>query len=199
MTGLLKCANAIDRLNGWIGRCVAWLLVAAIAISAGNAVLRKSFNMSSNAWLEAQWYLFGAVFMLCAAWTLRDDGHVRVDVLSNMLGPRRRVLIDLICHMLFLIPFAAVMVYLSWPFFMTSFVSGEQSSDAGGLVRWPAKFFILAGFVLLLVQGVSEIIKCFAKLTGALTISADTPPNNEADVAIADPAVSRSKPSGPTT
>ncbi|SHE66855.1 TRAP-type mannitol/chloroaromatic compound transport system, small permease component [Loktanella atrilutea] len=178
MTVLLKIAAVIDRVNGLIGRCLAWLVVAAIVVSAGNAILRKTLNMSSNAWLEAQWYLFGAVFMLCAAWTLRDDEHVRVDVVSSMLSPRSRVVVDLVCHILFLVPFAVVMVYLSWPFFVTSFLSGEQSGDAGGLIRWPAKFFILAGFVLLLVQAVSEIIKCCGKLSGAIPLPPDTPPDN---------------------
>ena len=168
MTALLHLSRFVDRLSGLIGRWVAWLILAAVVVSAGNAILRKSFNLSSNAWLELQWYLFGAIFMLCAAWTLRDDEHVRVDVLSQRLSRRRRAIIDLACHVLFLLPFAALMVYLSWPFFVSSFQSGEQSSNAGGLIRWPAKLWILVGFVLLLVQCLSEIIKRGAMLSGAL-------------------------------
>ncbi len=156
-----------------IGRWIAWLLLVAVIVSAGNAVVRKSFNISSNAWLEAQWYLFGAVFMLCAAWTLREDEHVRVDVLSGWLSPRGRVWIDFVCHILFLMPFAGMMVWLAWPFFVSSYVSGEQSSNAGGLIRWPAKLWVLIGFVLLAAQGVAEIIKRGAMLTGDLPIPED--------------------------
>ena len=170
MTALLGIARAIDCINGLIGRAFAWLILVAVIVSAGNAVIRKSVNMSSNAWLEAQWYLFGAVFMMCAAWTLRENEHVRVDVLSHRLQPRTRVWIDLICHILFLLPFAGLMVWLGWPFFVSSFVSGEQSSNAGGLIRWPAKIWILLGFVLLLAQGVAEIIKRSAMLTGDLPL-----------------------------
>lgn len=173
MSGLLGVARLIDRVNGWIGRAAAWLLLAAILVSAGNAVLRKSFNMSSNAWLELQWYLFGVVFLLCAAWTLREDEHVRVDVLSRRLSPRSRVIIDLVCHIAFLMPFVVLMVYLAWPFFMTSFVTGERSSNAGGLIRWPAKLWVLVGFALLVAQGLSEIIKRGAMLTGSLPLPDD--------------------------
>ncbi|MFD1343164.1 TRAP transporter small permease subunit [Litorisediminicola beolgyonensis] len=168
MSGLLSLSALIDKINGVIGRATAWLLLAAVVISAGNAVIRKAMNLSSNAWLEAQWYLFGAVFMLCAAWTLRDDEHVRVDVLSSRMSPRGRVWVDFLCHILFLLPFAALMVWLSWPFFMSSLMSGEQSSNAGGLIRWPAKLWVLVGFVLLLAQALSEIFKSAARLTGDL-------------------------------
>lgn len=170
MSALLSLARAIDRVNGVIGRWIAWLILVAVLVSAGNAVIRKSFNISSNAWLEAQWYLFGAVFMLCAAWTLREDEHVRVDVLSGWLGPRGRVWIDLVCHILFLMPFAVLMVWLSSPFFFSAYVTGEQSSNAGGLIRWPAKLWVLIGFVLLAAQGISEIVKRGAMLTGHLPI-----------------------------
>lgn len=174
MSAFLKLARMIDALTGWIGRQLAWLILIAVVVSAGNAIIRKSLNISSNGWLELQWYLFGAVFMLCAAWTLRDNEHVRVDVLSTMLSRRAQVIIDLVCHILFLLPFAGIMVYLSWPFFVSAFQSGEQSSNAGGLVRWPAKLWILAGFALLLLQGLSEVIKCSAKLSGALPLPDDT-------------------------
>jgi len=180
MSGLLGIARAIDRVNGIIGRSFAWLILVAVLVSAGNAIIRKTLNISSNAWLEAQWYLFGAVFMMCAAWTLREDEHVRVDVLSQRLSPRARVRIDLICHILFLMPFAVLMVYLAWPFFVSSYTSGEQSSNAGGLVRWPAKIWVLLGFIVLAAQGVSEIIKKAAMLTGHLDLP--DPPQKEDDL-----------------
>ncbi len=173
VSAALSLAGLIDRVNSLIGRALSWLILAAVLVSAANAVIRKTFNVSSNAWLELQWYLFGAVFMLCAAWTLRQDEHVRVDVLSSRLSPRTRVGIDLVCHLLFLMPFAVMMVWLSWPFFMTSFVSGEQSSNAGGLIRWPAKLWVLIGFVMLAAQGVSEIIKRAAMLSGDLPLPED--------------------------
>ena len=173
MTALLGLARGIDRINGLIGRSFAWLILAAVLVSAGNAVVRKAFNLSSNAFLEAQWYLFGAVFMMCAAWTLREDEHVRVDVLSQRMSPRTRVWVDLVCHILFLLPFAGLMVWLGWPFFVSSFTSGEQSSNAGGLIRWPAKIWILLGFVLLLAQGLAEIIKRSAMLSGHLPLPED--------------------------
>ena len=179
MIGFLGVARLIDRVNGLIGKAFAWLILVAVLVSAGNAVVRKSFNLSSNAWLEAQWYLYGAVFLMCAAWTLREDEHVRVDVLSQRLRPRTRVWVDLVCHILFLMPFAVLMVYLAWPFFVSSFTSGEQSSNAGGLIRWPAKIWVLLGFILLLAQGVSEIIKRAAMLTGDLKIPRDDAPEDE--------------------
>ena len=168
MRALLTLARAIDRLNGLIGRWVAWLILAAVLVSAGNAIIRKSFNISSNAWLELQWYLFGAVFLLCAAWTLRENEHVRVDVLSATLSLRGRAIIDLALHVLFLMPFTILMVWLAWPFFISSFLSGEQSSNAGGLIRWPAKLWVLLGFVSFAAQGISEIIKRSAQLAGAM-------------------------------
>lgn len=173
MKALLSLARAIDRVNGWIGRVFAWLVLAAVLVSAGNAIIRKSFNISSNAWLELQWYLFGAVFLLCAAWTLRENEHVRVDVLSATLSARGRAIIDLVLHVLFLMPFVVLMVWLSWPFFISSFLSGEQSSNAGGLIRWPAKLWVLLGFISFAAQGISEIIKRSAQLSGALPFPSD--------------------------
>jgi len=165
---LLKLSNAIDCVMTLVGRYVAWLLIAAVLISAGNAVIRKAAGISSNAWLEVQWYLFGAVFMLAASWTLIQDEHVRIDVVSGRLSPRTRVWIDLICHILFLMPFSLMMVWLSWPFFLRSIESGEMSMNAGGLILWPAKALILLGFIAFTIQGLSEIIKKAAMLTGAL-------------------------------
>ncbi|ETX12818.1 hypothetical protein OCH239_16940 [Roseivivax halodurans JCM 10272] len=173
MTALLRVSRGIDWVNGWIGRTFAWLVLAAVLVSAGNAVIRKSFNISSNSWLELQWYLFGAVFLLCAAWTLERDEHVRVDVLSSRLSARGRAMIDLVCHLVFLMPFVILMVWLSWPFFISSYVSGEQSSNAGGLIRWPAKLWVLLGFVSFTAQGLSEIIKRVAQLAGAIPYPSD--------------------------
>jgi len=163
---LLKMSNAIDAASAFIGRYIAWLIVLAVLISAGNAVIRKAAGISSNAWLELQWYLFGAVFMLAASWTLCKNEHVRIDVLSARFSARTKVWIDLICHLLFLMPFTLMMVWLSWPFFIRSLETGEQSMNAGGLILWPAKALILAGFILFTLQGLSEIIKKAAILHG---------------------------------
>lgn len=174
MSAALKLSQAIDSINSWIGRNIAWLIFVAVLVSAGNAVLRKAFSISSNAWLELQWYLFGAVFMLAAAWTLKKNEHVRIDVVSSNLSNRTRTWIDLICHILFLMPFALLMVWLSWPFFLLSWQSGEMSMNAGGLIVWPAKLVILLGFVLFAAQGVSEIIKKIAMLHGDIPEPTET-------------------------
>ncbi|MEP3435362.1 MAG: TRAP transporter small permease subunit [Hoeflea sp.] len=168
MGNLLALSRFIDRINGFVGRNVSWLVLAAVLISAGNATIRKVFDMSSNAWLEVQWYLFGAVFMLAAGYTLRKNEHVRIDVLAGNLSKRTRDWIDLIGHFLFLLPFCLMMTYLAWPFFWRSFKSGELSSNAGGLIIWPAKAVVLAGFILLTAQAVSEIIKRIAIIRGLL-------------------------------
>jgi TRAP-type mannitol/chloroaromatic compound transport system permease small subunit len=168
MGSLLALSRFIDRINEFIGRNVSWLVLAAVLISAGNATIRKVFDMSSNAWLEVQWYLFGAVFMLAAGYTLRKNEHVRIDVLAGNLSKRTRDWIDLFGHFLFLLPFCLMMTYLAWPFFWRSFQSGEMSSNAGGLIIWPAKASILLGFILLTAQAVSEIIKRIAIIRGLL-------------------------------
>jgi TRAP-type mannitol/chloroaromatic compound transport system permease small subunit len=168
MGSLLALSRFIDRINEFIGRNVSWLVLAAVLISAGNATIRKVFDMSSNAWLEVQWYLFGAVFMLAAGYTLRKNEHVRIDVLAGNLSKRTRDWIDLFGHILFLLPFCLMMTYLAWPFFWRSFQSGEMSSNAGGLIIWPAKASILLGFILLTAQAVSEIIKRIAIIRGLL-------------------------------
>ncbi|MBC7283892.1 TRAP transporter small permease subunit [Hoeflea sp.] len=168
MKNLLVLSRSIDRINEFVGRNVSWLVLAAVLISAGNASIRKAFDMSSNAWLEVQWYLFGAVFMLAAGYTLRKNEHVRIDVLAGNLSKRTRDWIDLFGHFFFLLPFCAMMTYLAWPFFWRSFQSGEMSSNAGGLIIWPAKATILAGFILLSLQAVSEIIKRIAIIRGLM-------------------------------
>jgi TRAP-type mannitol/chloroaromatic compound transport system permease small subunit len=176
MAGLLGLSRIIDRINELIGKSVIWLVLLAVLISAANASIRKAFDISSNAWLELQWYLYGTVFMLAAAYTLLRNEHVRIDILSGRLSKRARDWIDLVCHVLFLMPFCVMMVWLSWPWFIRSFRSGEISTNAGGLIIWPAKFMVLAGFILLTAQGISEIIKRIAVIRGMME---DTQPQHE--------------------
>jgi TRAP-type mannitol/chloroaromatic compound transport system permease small subunit len=166
MAFLLSLSRAIDRLTAWIGKAASWLVLAAVLLSAGNAIVRKAFDWSSNAFLEMQWYLFGAVFMLAAAYTLQRNEHVRIDVLSVRWSQRTRDWIDLAGHVLFLAPFVGLMAWLSWPFFLGSFRSGEVSASSGGLVLWPAKGLVFAGFALLCLQAVSEIVKKALALAG---------------------------------
>lgn len=168
MAALLRLSQSIDKLNEWIGKIAAWAIFVAIIVSALNALSRKLFGLSSNAWLELQWYLFGAVFMLCASWTLAANEHIRIDIVSSRLSQRGRNIVEMIGHFFFLLPFALVMTLLSWPFFILSFQNGEVSSSAGGLIIWPAKLMILAGFALLLVQWLSEVIKRVAVIQGLI-------------------------------
>ena len=168
MKGLLAFSRAVDRFTGWTGRTVAWLVVAAILISAGNATVRKLFDTSSNAWLELQWWLFGAVFLLCASWTLSSNEHIRIDIVSNLLPRSARNTIEIIGHILFLMPICLVILYTSIPFFWRSWMQNEQSSNAGGLPLYPPKMLVALGFALLLVQGVSELIKRIAIMRGDL-------------------------------
>ena len=168
MAILIAVSRIVDAVTGFIGRWVSWLLLAAVLISSGNAILRKSFDISSNAWLEVQWYLYGTVFMLAAAYALLKNEHVRIDILSSTWSKRTRDVIDLVLHAIFLVPFAGLMTYLAWPWFWLSFTSGEISGNAGGLIIWPAKLVVLVGFGLLLAQAFSEIIKRFAIVTGRM-------------------------------
>lgn len=168
MQPLLGLSKAIDRLNEIIGRSVAWLILAAIVVSALNAVVRKLFNSSSNAWLELQWYLFGAAFMLAAAYTLKQNEHIRIDIVYGLFRRRTQHWIDLFGHVFFLLPFVVLMVWLFIPFVRTAWLSGEVSASAGGLIVWPARALLLAGFALLVLQALSEIIKKVAILSGAM-------------------------------
>ena len=168
MDAPLALSRAIDTLNRKIGRSVAWLILVAVIVSAVNAIIRKVFNVSSNAWLELQWVLFGAVFLLCASWTLQVKEHIRIDIVNNLLPKRVQQWIDLIGHLLVLLPFCALMVYHSGPFFMRSYQVNEQSLSAGGLPQWPAKGLVIIGFFLLLLQGISEVIKQIAIMRGKL-------------------------------
>lgn len=166
MQPLLLLARLIDEMNRRISRIACWLVLLACLVSAGNALTRYGLNLSSNAWLEIQWYMFAAMFMLGTSYTLCKNEHVRVDVVYAHLPTRAQIWIDLIGGILFLLPAAAILTWLSWPVFYQVWVSGEMSSSAGGLVRWPVKLFLPLGFGLLLLQGVSEIIKRIAMLTG---------------------------------
>ncbi|HXV32168.1 MAG TPA: TRAP transporter small permease subunit [Sinorhizobium sp.] len=163
---LLGFSRLIDATTERIGKAVSWLILVAVLVSAGNAIIRKAFNVSSNAWLEAQWYLFGAAFMFAAAYTLSQNEHIRIDVVYGHFSRRVQHWIDLLGHLLFLMPFVLLMVYYLVPYIRMSYVSGEVSSSAGGLIIWPAKAILLIGFVLLALQGVSEIIKKIAIMTG---------------------------------
>lgn len=166
MNALLALSRGIDRLNEIIGKTVMWAILVAILISAANALVRKIFSTSSNAWLEAQWYLFGASFLLAAAYTLKQNEHIRIDIVYGMFSRRVQHWIDLMGHTLFLLPFSLLMVYYLWPYTMKSFNSGEMSSNAGGLIIWPAKALLLVGFILLVLQAISEIIKKIAVMRG---------------------------------
>ncbi|MCB1398871.1 MAG: TRAP transporter small permease subunit, partial [Rhodobacteraceae bacterium] len=159
MGGMLALSRAIDRVNELIGKSVSWLILIAVLVSATNAIIRKTLNTSSNAWLELQWYLYGAAFLLAAAYTLKQNEHIRIDIVYGAFSRRVQHWIDLLGHFLFLMPFVLVMLYLLFPYVMLSVRSGEVSTNSGGLIIWPAKALILAGFVLLFLQGVSEIIK----------------------------------------
>lgn len=162
----LRLSRIIDVVNTVIGKAAGWLLLVAVVISAVNAVIRKVFSYSSNAWLDAQWYLFGAAFMLCAAYTLQKNGHVRIDFLVGQISKRKRDAIDIFGHLFFLLPLTLIFIYYSYPFAMRSLQLRETSANAGGLIVWPAKMLILVGFVMLGLQCISELIKRIAILRG---------------------------------
>ncbi len=168
MSLLLKISGLIDWISERIGASIIWLVLAAVLISAGNAIVRKLFNWSSNAFLEIQWYLFAAVFLLGAGYTFLRNAHVRIDFLSNHLSPRTRNWIDIVGIVLFLAPFCLLMIWLSWPLFVNAWESGEMSQNAGGLIRWPVYLIVPVGMGLLLLQSVSELIKRAAFLRGRL-------------------------------
>lgn len=168
MTVLLRLSGQIDRLNERVGHTIYWLILVAVIVSAGNATVRYVLDTSSNAWLELQWYLFSAVFLLGAGYTLLHNEHVRIDLIFGRLPARKRAWIDLFGGVFFLLPMAIVIMVLSWPLFVESYFRHEMSADAGGLLRWPAKLLIPIGFLLLILQGVSEIIKRVGFLRGRI-------------------------------
>jgi TRAP-type mannitol/chloroaromatic compound transport system permease small subunit len=166
MKPLLALSRAIDALNERLSWVADWLVFLSCLISAGNAFSRYAFSISSNAWLEIQWYMFGAVVMLGASYTLRRNEHVRVDIVYSNLSTRRQIGIDIFGGVLFLLPATLILTYLSWPVFYNSWVEGEISGNAGGLIRWPIKILLPLGFALLSLQGISELIKRIAMLSG---------------------------------
>jgi TRAP-type mannitol/chloroaromatic compound transport system permease small subunit len=170
MGGLLGLSRGIDRINMLLGRLAAFLVLAAALISAANAFLRYAFDMSSNAWLEIQWYLFGAIVFLGASETLRRNEHVRVDLVYMSVSDRNRLWIDIVGIILFLLPFTLIMVALAWPVAYRTLMSGEGSFSAGGLIRWPIWMLLPLGFALVALQGVSELIKRIAALRGVVEI-----------------------------
>jgi len=168
MNALLKFSRFIDAVNSRVGGVVIWLVLAAVLISAGNAIVRKVFNTSSNALLEIQWYLFSAVFLLGAGYAFLKNAHVRIDFISNHLSARMRNWIDIVGIVVFLGPLCLILVTLSWPLFANAWTSGEMSQNAGGLIRWPAYLMIPVGIALLFIQAASELIKRFAFLRGLI-------------------------------
>ena len=168
LQALLKLSRGIDAFTRWTGKRLAWLILVAVVISAINAIMRKTFDISSNSWLELQWVLFSIVFLMCSPWTLLDNEHIRIDIVSNALPKTARSVIDVIGHAFFLMPLCIVMIITGGPFFMRSFEVNEQSGNAGGLPQWPAKSLVIVGFAFLLVQGISELIKRIAVMRGLI-------------------------------
>ena len=168
LKALLPVTRVIDAINQWLGRRVAWLILAAVLVSTVNAIIRKAFDTSSNAWLELQWVLFSMVFLLCSPWTLLANEHIRIDIVNNMFPKRVRDSIDVIGHAFFLLPLAIVMIITGIPFFLRSYEINEQSGNAGGLPQWPSKALIMIGFAFLLAQGISELIKRLAIMRGLI-------------------------------
>lgn len=168
MKSLLAISRMIDTVSDWIGRWMSWLILLAVIVSTVNAVIRKLFDVSSNSWLELQWVLFGAVFLLCAPWTLMANEHIRIDIVNSLLPKSTRNWIDVLGHVVFLLPLTVIMMLVSWPFALRSLAINEQSINAGGLAQWPAKFLIPIGFTLLFIQGLSELIKRLAIISGHL-------------------------------
>lgn len=166
MKFLLGLSRLIDRLNEFVGGIVIWICLIVVLVSSGNAVIRKIFDSSSNGWLELQWYLFGALFLLSSGYTLLRNEHVRVDILSSKLTRTHQIWIEIFGVLFFLLPMALLIMFLSWPVFTEAYIQNEQSSNAGGLVRWPAKLLIPIGFGLLVLSGFSHLIKCVGFLSG---------------------------------
>lgn len=184
LDALLRLSRAIDAVNVRIGKACSLLILVTIFISAGNAVVRKTLDTSSNAWLEAQWYLFSAIFLLCAAWTLIVNEHIRIDIVSNFFSQRARNWIEIIGHTLFLMPFTLVMIITSWRFFLASYRVNEQSGNAGGLLQWPVKFLIPLGFAILFVQAISELIKRIGVMRGRIPDPHAATPHHPAEAEI---------------
>lgn len=193
MKFLLSISKAIDYINTRVGKAVIWLTLVVVLVSATNAVVRKVFSVSSNAWLELQWYLFGAIFLLASGYTFLLNEHVRVDVLSQRFSRRVQIYIEIFGILFFLFPAAILIFWLSLPFFYQSFVLHELSSNTGGLIRWPAKLLIPAGFLLLILAGVSQLIKCIGYLVGACPDPLERPKGKTAEEELAEEILKQAK------
>jgi TRAP-type mannitol/chloroaromatic compound transport system permease small subunit len=165
---LLGVSRVIDAVSFRIGKVLSWAILLAVIVSAVNAIVRKVFDTSSNSWLELQWVLFGAVFLIVSSWTLLDNEHIRIDIVNSMFPPRVRNAIDIVGHVFFLLPLTIIMIITGIPFVLRSMRLNEQSMNAGGLPQWPAKTLILIGFTLLFFQGISELIKRIAVMLGRI-------------------------------
>lgn len=165
---LLPATRIVDAINRWLGKHLSWLILAAVLVSAANAIVRKTFDTSSNSWLELQWILFSIVFLLCSPWTLLANEHIRIDIVNNLFPSWLRNLVEIVGHAFFLLPLCIIMVVTGAPFFFKSIALNEQSWNAGGLPQWPAKSLILIGFSLLLLQGLSELVKRIAVTRGMI-------------------------------
>jgi len=184
MKFLLKLSGLVDALNGRVGRAIMWLILAAVFLSAGNAIARKAFRIGSNALIDMQWYLFSGVFLLGAGYVFMKNIHVRIDFVSSRLTPRARSWVDIIGIIVFLLPFCWIVILMSWPLFFNAWKSGEMSQNAGGLIRWPVYLLMPIGMFLLLIQSISELIKRFAFLRGLIPdplahVQEEQPPSGE--------------------
>jgi len=194
MKTLLAFTRFVDVLNTWVGKAVTWLTLIVVLVSAGNAIVRKVFHVSSNAWLELQWYLFGAIFLLAAGYTFLRNEHVRVDILSQRLPKRAQIWIEILGVIFLLLPVSILIFWLSLPFFYESFASHELSSNSGGLIRWPAKLLVPVGFALLILAGVSHLIKCVLYLRGITADPTDVAPSKTAEEELAEEILSQADP-----
>ncbi|MBX5172015.1 TRAP transporter small permease subunit [Rhizobium sp. NZLR1b] len=170
MSVFLAASRLIDRVSRVMGKISEYMVLLCCLISAGNAIVRYALNYSSNGWLEIQWYLFAFVVMLGASHALRNNEHVRVDLIYGSVSDKAKIWIDIVGLILFLIPVCVFLTWVCWPFFALSYQQGEISGNAGGLIRWPVKLVLVAGFALLSLQGVSELIKRIAAITGHISI-----------------------------
>ena len=183
---LLGLSMSIDALNQRVGKLSYWLILAAVLISSGNAAMRYAFDMSSNAWLEIQWYLFSAVFLFCAGYTLLNNQHVRIDIVSGRFSRRVQTWIEIFGTVFFLLPMAILILWLSWPVFTDAWRSNEVSTNAGGLTIWPARLMLPVGFFLLVIQGFSELIKRIAFLQGLIPDPGDKDTGPSAEELLAE-------------
>jgi TRAP-type mannitol/chloroaromatic compound transport system permease small subunit len=185
LNALLSVSRFIDALSNRVGSLIYWLILVAVLVSAGNAIVRYAFNVSSNAWLEIQWYLFSAVFLFGAGYALLHNQHVRIDVVSGMLSKKAQTWIEILGTIFFLLPMAIAIMWMSWPVFIEAWTRNEVSTNAGGLIIWPARLMIPVGFFLLILQGLSELIKRIAFLQGRIPDPSekDTGPSAEEQLA----------------